>query len=248
MTKPVMGTKAANTLFGTDGSDKIKGKDGNDIIDAGKGNDTIDGGKGDDSAVLHGTRDSYSISPLDKHGDFTTTGADGHDTYKSVEHLIFDDGTLDVLTGQWHPAAHVVDITAGGTFAPTAGDDYFVIDWNAVQNSSGDISSSISGFDVLHDHIVVENAPSLTDVSSGSVVYGVGQEDSFYNLTSSSDDQVGLFADAATTQGVSQSTDLLGIHTLDGTFHTSMTVPVEGYDATLFFTNNVVVTQGDFMV
>jgi serralysin len=107
---------ALNWLYGGDGlrgalginagGRYITGTGANDKLEGNGGNDMIDGANGTDTAVFHGVRNNYTITPQ-MNGDLTVSskdGIDGTDTLRSVEILQFTD--MSVFR------ADIVDTTA----------------------------------------------------------------------------------------------------------------------------------------
>jgi Ca2+-binding RTX toxin-like protein len=90
-------TPGDDVLIGTSGDDTINALAGNDTITGGLGNDTIDGGPGDDTAIFSGNLSSYTLHDLGT--KITVSGPDGNDTLFNVEHLKFDDGTINAADG-----------------------------------------------------------------------------------------------------------------------------------------------------
>ena len=103
----ITGTAGDDTLTGTDGVDTIDGAAGNDVLlgaagddvlIGGAGNDTLWGGAGLDTAKFRAAMSTYEIG-LDVVGDITIShaiSADGVDTLKSVEKMVFQDGQISV--------------------------------------------------------------------------------------------------------------------------------------------------------
>jgi len=103
------------TLTGTDNingtgnahDNVIVGNAGNNILTGGGGNDTIDGGAGDDTAVFAGNLADFTITQTD--AGFTVAGAGGTTSLTDVEHLQFNDQTVDTTASQ---AAFLVQAAA----------------------------------------------------------------------------------------------------------------------------------------
>ncbi len=91
----ISGGAGSDLLFGDDGNDHIGGGAGNDGIIGGIGNDTLDGGTGDDTAVFSGNLASYTIQ--DFGAQIVVAGPDGTDMLTGIEHLQFDNTTLDIV-------------------------------------------------------------------------------------------------------------------------------------------------------
>ncbi len=89
------GAVIENAVGGT-GNDSIAGNSANNRLRGGAGNDTINGGAGVDSAVYSGAYSQYTVTKLGGES-FQVTGADGTDTLKSVEELVFSDQTVGLI-------------------------------------------------------------------------------------------------------------------------------------------------------
>lgn len=124
----VFGEDGNDTLFGGLGTDDLYGGTGTDWLSGGAGNDSLDGGKGFDTAVYAGDMDDYVITAHngnrgDAGNDKWTisdqiANRDGTDLLKDVELLKFNDGWLNLQTGdsaQW-------DFSVGNSVAPSAQD------------------------------------------------------------------------------------------------------------------------------
>jgi Domain of unknown function (DUF4214)/RTX calcium-binding nonapeptide repeat (4 copies) len=84
-------------IFGAGGDDRLSGGAGDDRLSGGAGDDLLDGGQGIDTAVVSGTKGSYtlSIGPenvvlLDRR-----PGGEGADTLIQIEHLQFSGAPAD---------------------------------------------------------------------------------------------------------------------------------------------------------
>jgi hypothetical protein len=110
----IFGDDGNDTLYGGLGSDDLNGGAGDDFLYGGAGNDALDGGKGFDTAVYTGDMDDYGITAHNgNRGDngnnkWTISddiaNRDGTDQLKDVERLQFNDGWLNLETGdsaQW---------------------------------------------------------------------------------------------------------------------------------------------------
>jgi hypothetical protein len=83
----LQGTQQADTLTGTGNNDTLRGDGGNDIIN---------GGAGTDTAVLNGTRASYTAAQPTSGTVTLSGGTDGLDTYTNVEQFRFSDGLVSL--------------------------------------------------------------------------------------------------------------------------------------------------------
>ncbi|MCS5704563.1 hypothetical protein NZK27_00005, partial [Synechococcus sp. FGCU-3] len=109
-------TTVADYIFGGAGNDTLNGGAGDDYLSGGAGNDTLDGGAGTDTANFAGVSTGASIlgtlnTPaasnfsdaifgLDGNSNLTVTTANGGtDTLKSIENVLFSDGTWGLRVG-----------------------------------------------------------------------------------------------------------------------------------------------------
>ncbi len=94
----------AHAFMGGLGDDTLTGGSIDDVFEGGAGNDSIDGVAGVDRARFSGTFDSYTISTNNTSGVTTVTqknaGADGTDTLKNIEELVFSDRVFKLGTQQ----------------------------------------------------------------------------------------------------------------------------------------------------
>jgi Ca2+-binding RTX toxin-like protein len=101
----LIGSAFDDFLIGNKGANRLEGRGGNDRLEGGAGNDTLIGGGGRDRAIYSGDHDDYAIN-LDKH---TISGhGEGRDTLKSVELAVFDDGVVNLATGDFTASARAV--------------------------------------------------------------------------------------------------------------------------------------------
>ena len=106
----MFGDDGNDTLFGGFGSDDLNGGTGDDYLYGGAGNDALNGGKGFDTAVYSGNMDDYVITPHNgNRGDNgnnkwtisdEVANRDGTDQLKDVERLQFNDGWVNLETGE----------------------------------------------------------------------------------------------------------------------------------------------------
>ncbi|MDH6268414.1 Ca2+-binding RTX toxin-like protein [Rhizobium sp. SG_E_25_P2] len=94
----LIGSVFADFLSGDDGRNTLEGRSGADRLDGGKGNDTLIGGAGRDRAIFSGDHDDYVI---DLDTLVISGGGEGRDTLKGVELAVFDDGVVDLATGDF---------------------------------------------------------------------------------------------------------------------------------------------------
>jgi hypothetical protein len=85
----------------------IQGDAYNDLIKVGTGSDTVNGSDGNDTAALAGNKADYSIVH-NTDGSVTVTGHGATDKLVSIEHIQFNDQTVDLTAAP--PAAPVVSI------------------------------------------------------------------------------------------------------------------------------------------
>ncbi|MEH3048128.1 PQQ-dependent sugar dehydrogenase [Sphingomonas adhaesiva] len=108
-----------DALYGGSGDDVLLGGAGDDLLVGGLGNDTLDGGAGDDTARFSGTLAQHLIQYDQASGrlivsDTRSGPFDGIDTLTGVEHLAFDDGTVDAAA--YLPTTFsIVAVTAAAT-------------------------------------------------------------------------------------------------------------------------------------
>ena len=85
-----------DVLQGFGGDDLLRGGADNDILIGNAGSDRLEGGAGRDAAFLAGTKGSVTVQ---RQADGTVkilSAAEGVDTLKSVEQLVFSDGVMNV--------------------------------------------------------------------------------------------------------------------------------------------------------
>ena len=82
----------------------IQGDAYNDLIKVGSGSDTVNGGVGNDTAALNGNKADYSIVH-NADGSVTVTGNGATDKLVSIEHIQFNDQTVDLTQRRPAPAA-----------------------------------------------------------------------------------------------------------------------------------------------
>ena len=75
----------------------ILGDGYNDLIKVGSGSDTVNGGVGNDTAALAGNKADYSIVH-NADGSVTVTGHGATDKLVSIEHIQFNDQTVDLTS------------------------------------------------------------------------------------------------------------------------------------------------------
>jgi aspartate 1-decarboxylase len=107
----------------------INGDAYNDLIKVGSGSDTVNGGDGNDTAALAGNKADYSIVH-NADGSVTVTGHGATDKLVSIEHIQFNDQT--------------VDLTANPTPPPPAGS----VSINNVSITEGNNGSQVETFTV----------------------------------------------------------------------------------------------------
>jgi serralysin len=88
-----------------DGIENLTGGSGDDVLTGDSNNNTLDGGDGTDTAVFHGARSDYTITPLSD-GSIqvadSVAGRDGTDLLKNIEKLQFSDGESTVADIEAH--------------------------------------------------------------------------------------------------------------------------------------------------
>jgi hypothetical protein len=84
--------------IGGSGNDNLTGNSAANVMRGNAGNDAVNGGAGIDSAVFSGLRLAYTLTDLGG-GSVRVSGPDGTDTITKVERLVFDDQTVNWLTG-----------------------------------------------------------------------------------------------------------------------------------------------------
>ncbi|WP_137156315.1 calcium-binding protein [Rhizobium sp. FKL33] len=94
----LIGSAFADILTGNGGRNTLEGRAGNDRLEGGAGADTLIGGAGRDRALYSGDHDDYVI---DLDTLVISGGGEGRDTLKSVELAVFDDGVVDLATGDF---------------------------------------------------------------------------------------------------------------------------------------------------
>jgi Ca2+-binding RTX toxin-like protein len=96
-----LGTGADDHLAGSRWDDRLDGGEGDDLLAGGEGDDVLVGGKGNDTAIYRGNLADYELryDPyeyglriIDK-----TSGRDGGDHVHGIEHLRFNDTTVDLF-------------------------------------------------------------------------------------------------------------------------------------------------------
>jgi Ca2+-binding RTX toxin-like protein len=98
----LIGSAFADMLTGDDGRNILEGRKGNDRLDGGDGNDTLIGGAGRDRAIFSGDHDDYVI---DLDTLVISGGGEGRDRLEGVELAVFDDGVVDLGTGDFTASA-----------------------------------------------------------------------------------------------------------------------------------------------
>jgi len=103
----IVGFLGPDTIDGYMGDDVIFGGGGNDLIRGSLGNDYIFGDAGNDMAVLAGRLSNYQISYNWASKTYSVKGADGMDTFSSIERIRASDGDRYIedaigLTGVVH--------------------------------------------------------------------------------------------------------------------------------------------------
>nr|WP_312858658.1 hypothetical protein [Rhizobium sp. G21] len=94
----LIGSKFADTLTGDDGRNILEGRSGADRLDGGDGNDTLIAGAGRDRAIFSGDHGDYDI---DLDTLVISGGGEGRDRLEGVELAVFDDGVVDLETGEF---------------------------------------------------------------------------------------------------------------------------------------------------
>lgn len=96
----LFGQKGNDNIDGGNGNDWLRGGKGDDTLKGGEGNDHLNGGKGMDTALFTGNFADYKIKESGRGCNnkiivHDKVGADGKDTLKSIEKLVFADGTYE---------------------------------------------------------------------------------------------------------------------------------------------------------
>ena len=91
----IFGTAYGEVLRGGDGADQINGGTGDDQLYGQGGNDSLDGGAGSDDAYYAGNLANYTVArPANSFTVTDNVGADGTDSLRSIERLVFADQSL----------------------------------------------------------------------------------------------------------------------------------------------------------
>lgn len=153
----LQGTNSADTLTGTSADDTLRGDGGNDIIN---------GGAGTDTAVLNGTRASYTVAQPTSGTVTLSGGSDGLDTYTSIEHFRFSDGTVSLSA------------LFGTTIGGTSGRDLLVATDgnNAIDGGAG--IDTVQFGSVRSNFTVTRNGSSTTVTDN----VGAGGTDTLQNI------------------------------------------------------------------
>lgn len=113
-------------VVGGFGNDTLYGSVGRDYLKGGGGADTLDGGAGVDRAVFSGASTDYTVTALGGGGwtvrdNRTAAGADGTDTLRNVELLMFSDKTVALDgSGVSEPLAAASAVTRFDPASPAA--------------------------------------------------------------------------------------------------------------------------------
>lgn len=135
----VLGNNLSNTIVGTGFNEVFKGAGGNDIID---------GGGGDNSAIFSGMRSAYTLTALN--GDSVqVSGPDGLDTLSNIEHLVFNDQTVDSpVRTHWIGSVDVGSHPVGPVVVGTAdfnGDGTNDVLWFNASNGDAEVWKTSAG-------------------------------------------------------------------------------------------------------
>ncbi|MBL4702601.1 MAG: hypothetical protein JKX85_15245, partial [Phycisphaeraceae bacterium] len=106
----LVGHGGNDLLVGGDGNDSLVGSAGNDVLEGQNGDDTLDGGEGSDAARILAPRDNFTITDLGD-GVFQIRddiGANGTDTLRNVEAVLFDDVAVRLIGVNSLPTGSVV--------------------------------------------------------------------------------------------------------------------------------------------
>ncbi|MFD1251902.1 Hemolysin, chromosomal [Devosia equisanguinis] len=86
-----------DTIGSVGGNDRLFGDDGNDTLFGGPGDDFLSGGAGYDKALYEGTFETVQIH-RNSLGQLVVSGPEGTDTLDSIEHIVFQNGTVSYTT------------------------------------------------------------------------------------------------------------------------------------------------------
>lgn len=195
-----------DTIYGDDGDDQISGGSGNDALYGGTGNDILIGGSGEDTAYIN----ADGANGIGSHngGTLTVTTVDGQDQLTQIEHIHFNNGTVDIVNGNAHAflGADSISIDQAGT-----GPDGL----NALANDF-DIDDTMTLTDI-------DSVNLSTDGSIGSALAG-----QYGSLTLNADGSYSYTADGSTVSlGVGESvTDVFSYTVNSGGTNSTQTISI----------------------
>ncbi|MDO9710111.1 M10 family metallopeptidase C-terminal domain-containing protein [Paracraurococcus lichenis] len=88
------------SAIGGSGNDLLIGNEAGNGLTGGAGDDTLDGGAGWDTAVLPGPRAATQLLPQ-ADGSWEAVGPGGHDLFRNIEAVLFDDGPVAIAPPGW---------------------------------------------------------------------------------------------------------------------------------------------------
>jgi len=204
----INGGSGNDTLSGGEGDDQLTGGSDNDILIGGLGNDILIGGSGDDTAVIN----ADGANGIGSHngGTLTVTTSDGIDEMTGVEHIQFNNGTIDIVNGNANA---------------------FLGEDTATISQQGSVSSA----NVLTNDFDIDDTMTITGFHNsnndpGSL--GSGLHGGYGTLTLNSDGSYSYTADASTnTLGVGESavdTFTYTVHSGNSDFTQTITITING--------------------
>ncbi|HWA91727.1 MAG TPA: VCBS domain-containing protein [Rhizomicrobium sp.] len=149
----INGGSGNDTIDGGEGDDQISGGSDDDTLIGGAGNDILIGGSGEDTAVIH-ANGANGIGSSNG-ATLTVLTADGQDQLTGIEHIQFDNGTVDIINGNAEAflGADGNSINQSGAASGNALSNDFDIDDTMTltgihsdnMNTTGSLGASLSG-------------------------------------------------------------------------------------------------------
>jgi VCBS repeat-containing protein len=149
----INGGSGNDTINGGAGDDQISGGSDDDTLIGGLGNDILIGGSGDDTAVIN-ANGANGIGSSNG-GTLTVTTVDGQDELTGIEHIQFNNGTVDIVNGNANAflGADTAAISQEGVASGNVSSNDFDIDDTMTitgihsnnLNTDGTLGSSLSG-------------------------------------------------------------------------------------------------------
>lgn len=168
----IQGGAGNDSIEGWDGDDTLLGGAGNDYLTGGSGNDSIEGGDGTDTLVVNGIASNYTIAydtALKSYSIETKVGAEGKDTFKSVEFVKYSDKTVAIQSIDITPPTIAITSDVASLGADKKANLTFTLSEASTTFTSSDIRvtggtlSNFAGTNLIYTAVFTPNANSTVN-------------------------------------------------------------------------------------